>query len=345
MQKEITIYDIADKLGISATTVSRGLNDNPRINKKTREKIHATAKEMGYQHNTLASNLRKQQTKTIGILLHEVNSNFITSVLAGIEKVLAKEHYDILITHSAESGEKEIANAKNLLNKRVDGLIVSLALSSKNIDHFTPYFERKIPVVFFDRIIPEADCTKVVIDNFNCGYNATAHLIAQGCKKIAHITADLARNVYNDRFLGYKKALKNNKITFKKELVKVCNLDKAETIAATNELLKQKPDAFFITSDFAAAVCIEVLHEHNLRVPKDIAVFGFNNDTLGDLITPKLSTIDYPGILMGEVAAEELMKKIKLKKNNKKLIDQTITIPSEIIIRQSSLKKDYKKYQ
>ncbi len=343
MQKETTIYDIADKLGISATTVSRGLNNNPRINKNTREKIHKTAEEMGYQHNTLASNLRKRQTKTIGILLHEVNSNFVTSVLAGIEKVVTKEHYDILITHSAESGEREIANATNLLNKRVDGIIVSLAMSTKNIDHFTPYFERKIPIVFFDRVMNDADCTKIIIDNFSCGYNATKHLIEQGCKKIAHITADLTRNVYNDRFLGYKKALKDHQLTYKKDLIKICSLDKAATIEATRELLIQKPDAFFVTNDFAAAVCIEVIHEHGLRVPEDIAVIGFNNDTLGDLITPKLSTVDYPGILMGEVAATELMKKIKLKNSNKKFADQTMTIPSELVIRESSLKSQKKK--
>src|ERR1700753_1179930 len=125
MEREVTIYDIAEKLKISATTVSRGLNNNPVINSKTREKIQQAARELGYRHNTLASSLRKSQSKTIGILLHEVNSNFSTSVLAGIEKIATAEHYDLLIAHSAEDEAKEKANARNLLNKRVDGLIVS----------------------------------------------------------------------------------------------------------------------------------------------------------------------------------------------------------------------------
>lgn len=339
MQKDITIYDIAEQLKISATTVSRALNNNPRINAKTREKVKQLAESLGYRHNTLAANLRKQQTKTIGVILHEVNSYFSTSVLAGIEKITTPEKFDILITHSDESSIREIANVKNLLNKRVDGIIVSLAMDTQNIDHFDPVFEREIPLVFFDRVIPDAKCTKVVIDNFQGGYDATRHLISQGCKRIAHITADLVRNVYNDRYQGYLKALKDNKIKFDKDLVKICGLNKAETTEAVTRMLEQKPDAFFIPSDFAAAVCMEILHNKGIRVPEDIAVFGFNNDMLSDLITPKLSTIDYPGLLMGEVAAKELIERIKLKRKNKNIKDQTITIPTEIILRESSIRK------
>lgn len=343
MQKEITIYDIAERLGVSATTVSRALNDNPRINKKTREKIHALAQELGYRHNTLAANLRKQQTKTIGVILHEVNSYFATSVLAGIEKVTTPEHFDILITHSAETAEREKANVKNLINKRVDGIIVSLAMHSHEIEHFSPVFERELPLVFFDRVLQGADCTKVVIDNYQGGYDATRHLIGQGCKRIAHITGDLDLNVYMDRFKGYQKALKDHKVKFDKELVKVCGLNKAETTQAVTEMLEHKPDAFFIPSDFAAAVCIEILHNKGFNVPQDIAVFGFNNDMLSDLITPKLSTIDYPGFLMGEMAAKTLIEQIKLRRKNKNVKDHTIVIPTEIILRESSIRKKAKK--
>ncbi|UAY50858.1 LacI family DNA-binding transcriptional regulator [Ferruginibacter albus] len=334
MDKEVTIYDIAEKLNISATTVSRGLNNNPVINSKTREKIHAIAKDLGYRHNTIASNLRKQQSKTIGVLLHEVNSNFSTSVLAGIEKTASAAGYDLLIAHSAEDSTKEKANTKNLLNKRVDGLIVSLALNTQETDHFDFFFERKIPVVFFDRVITNSKCTKVVIDNFKCGYDATFHLLKKGYKKIAHITANLTRNVYYDRLEGYKQALKEKKISFNEDLVKICSLDKEATIEAVEELLKSKPDAFFITNDFAAAVCINLLHERGLNIPKDIAVFGFNNDVLCDLITPKLSTIEYPGMQMGEVAAKELIRQIK--SNNIPKKTKTITIPSKLIIRESA---------
>lgn len=338
MQKEVTIYDIAERLGVTASTVSRGLNNSPRVTKKTRDEIHKTATEMGYQHNTIASNLRKRQTKTIGVIVHRLDSYFITCVLTGIEKIINKAHYDILIMNSAESGVREVANAKSLLNKRVDGVIVSLALNTKNIDHFTPFLDRKIPVIFFDRVMPEVNCTKVIIDNFSSGYEATAHLIAGGRKRIAHITADLQRNVYKERFLGYKRALNDNGIIYKEKLVKICNAEKSEIVEAVEQLLKQKPDAFFVMNDFSAAICIQVLHKKGFKVPEDIAVMGFNNDILGDLVVPKLSTLDYPGELMGEIAATELINQMSLKHNRENIVDKTIVIPSEIIIRESTLK-------
>ena len=336
--REITIYDIAEQLNISAATVSRGLNNSPLVSKRTRDKIHKIAKEMGYRPNAIASNLRRQRSKTIGILLHELHSNFVVSVLAGIEKITTSEQYDLLITHSNEEYLREIANTKNLLNKRIDGLMVSLSLDTKNIDHFMPFFERNIPVVFFDRVPGESPCIKVVIDNLKCGYDATEHLIKQGCKRIAHITADLNRNVYNDRFEGYKNALKKHRLAFDKDLVEICDLGKDATRNAVKKLLKQKPDAFFITNDFAAAVCIEMLGQQGIKVPQDIAVFGFNNDAICELITPKLSTIDYPGVTMGELAAQELIMQIKLQDAHKNAPIKTILVPTSTIIRSSSLK-------
>jgi len=124
--KEITIYDIARNLNISVATVSRGLKNSESVSKNTRKKIFEFAEKMGYRSNHFARNLRQQQTHTIGVIVHELNSNFITSVLAGIEKITAETGYDIIIAHSSESFEKEAANAKNLFHKRVDGLIVSL---------------------------------------------------------------------------------------------------------------------------------------------------------------------------------------------------------------------------
>src|SRR5215469_9422172 len=138
-KKDITIYDIARVLNLSPATVSRGLKDHPAINIKTRKKITEMAKEMGYRSNNFASNLRRQKTNTIGIIVHELNSNFITSVLAGVEKVTTSAGYDLIIAHSSESFAKEAANAKNLFHKRVDGLIASLSFDTKNTNHFKPF--------------------------------------------------------------------------------------------------------------------------------------------------------------------------------------------------------------
>ena len=143
--KEVTIYDIASKLNISVATVSRGLKDDKVVSKKTRKKISDLAEQMGYRSNHFARNLRQQQTNTIGVIVHELNSNFITSVLAGIEKVTTEAGYDLIITHSSESYTKEAANAKNLFHKRVDGLIASLSFDTT--DQVTQDWAKVIHVI------------------------------------------------------------------------------------------------------------------------------------------------------------------------------------------------------
>ena len=207
--KELTIYDLAERLNISVATVSRALNDSPAVSKKTKRKVIELAEAMGYRKNNFASGLRKQKTHTIGFIVHELNSHFITSVLSGIEKVTTEAQYNIIIGHSSESSATEIMNAKNFLHKRVDGLIVSLAYDTVDLNHYEPFIKRGIPVVFFDRVKKDAPGIKVIIDNLTAGYDATVHLIEQGCSNIMHITGNLKRNVYQDRFRGYQQALQD----------------------------------------------------------------------------------------------------------------------------------------
>ena len=151
-EKEVTIYDIASALNISIATVSRALKNDPVVSERTKKKIFDLAEQMGYRTNHFARNLRKQNTNTIGIIVHELNSNFITSVLAGVEKVTTEAGYDLIIAHSSENDTKEIANAKNLFEKRVDGLIASLSFDTKILDHFKRFKEKNVPVIFFDRV-------------------------------------------------------------------------------------------------------------------------------------------------------------------------------------------------
>lgn len=338
-KKEVTIYDIAQKLALSSSTVSRGLQDNPAINLKTRERIQETARELGYRHNTFASSLRKQKTNTIGVIVHELSSSFITSVLAGIERVTSETGYDILIAHSSESFEKEAANALNLYHKRVDGLIASLSLGTKGLSHFKQFEEKGIPVVYFDRVEEKSDSVKVVIDNYKGGYQATQHLIDQGCKRIVLVTADLQRNVYEQRHKGYKQAILDNGIPYSRENVLIKDLSEKCGIEAALQIIKMKPlpDGAFFTNDFSAAVCMKTLKEYGLRIPDDIAVVGFNNDTIGKIVEPQLTTINYPGIEMGEVAARHLINHLQ---GISDLHDAgTIVIRSDLIIRKSSLKK------
>ncbi len=337
--KESTIYDIAKKLNISPATVSRGLKDHPGISKKTKKKIFDMVDEIGYRSNHFASNLRQQKTHTIGVMVHELNSTFITSVLAGIEKVTTEAGYDLIIAHSSESALKEAANAKNLFHKRVDGLIASLSFDTTDLDHFKRFTDKGVPVMFFDRVEQDGNNTVVIIDNAKCGYQATKHLIEQGCKRIAHVTSPLKRNVYAQRFKGYKDALFDHGIPFDENLLIINDLSEKAGIESAHQVLRMKPlpDGIFLTNDFVAAVCMRTLKENGIRIPEDIAVVGFNNDAIGKLIEPALTTINYPGIDMGEIAARNLINHLQgisdLHQTN------TIIVRSDLIVRKSSLKK------
>ena len=337
--KEITIYDIATALNVSIATVSRALKNDAVVNKKTRKKVFELAEAMGYRTNHFARNLRQKQTNTIGIIVHELNSNFITSVLAGVEKVTAEAGYDLIIAHSSENYEKEKANARNLFHKRVDGLIASLSFDTPDLDHFQPYIDKGVPVMFFDRVEQDGNKTVVIIDNAKCGYQATQHLIDQGCRKIVHLTSSLKRNVYSQRYKGYQDALFDNGIPSDEKLLIVNDLSEKAGIESAMQILKMKPrpDGIFITNDFVAAVCMRTLKEHGISIPGDIAIVGFNNDAIGKLIEPTLTTINYPGIDMGEIAARNLVNHLKGISNIH--YTNTIIVRTELIVRKSSLKK------
>lgn len=338
-EKEITIYDIAKQLDLSAATVSRALKDHPAINKHTKKKITDLAEKLGYRSNNFASNLRRQRTNTIGVIVHELRSQFMTSVLAGIEKITTEANYDLIIAHSSETFKKEAANAQNLFHKRVDGVIASLSFDTEDLSHFEPFERKGIPVIFFDRVFEDSEGAKVIINNRKAGYEATAHLIEQGCKRIAHITANLKRNVYAERLKGYQQALSAHGLKYQEKYVIVDDLSEEASIHSARKILSMKPmpDGIFITNDFCAAVCIQTLKEAGIRIPEDIAVVGFNNDVISKIIEPKLSTINYPGNEIGEIVARNLIN--HLQGNTNIHLTNTIIIKSELIVRESSKKK------
>jgi LacI family transcriptional regulator len=338
-KKDITIYDIAKVLGLSPATVSRGLKDHPAINIKTRKRITDAAKEMGYRSNSFASNLRMQKTHTIGIIVHELKSQFISSVLAGIEKITTEAGYDLIIGHSSEDYRKEASNVHNLFHKRVDGLIASLAFDTRDMDHFDAFVQKGIPIVFFDRVEEFPYGTRVIIDNEKAGFEATAHLAAQGCRRIAHITANLGRNVYAGRLKGYRQALSDYGLHFEPSLLIVNDLSEAAAVRSARQVLNMdpRPDGVFVTNDFFAAVFLQTLKEGGLRIPEDIAIVGFNNDAISRIIQPKLTTINYPGEEMGEQAARSLLDQMSGLSSARST--ETIIIRSELIIRDSSLRR------
>jgi LacI family transcriptional regulator len=339
MQKEITIYDLARELNLSPATVSRGLKNHQAINKNTKKRITDKAEEMGYRFNTFASNLRKSKTNTIGVIVPRLNSYFVSTVLAAMEKIASEAGYNIIISQSIESMSKEEVNAKTMFDNRVDGLLVSLAYDTINIDHFQRFLKRNIPIIFFDRVHERDDCVSIVIDNYKNGYEITKHLIEQGCRNIVHITGSLKRNVYGERFKGYQDALKDGGLAFNDDLLIINELNEAAGAQAAEQILAMKPlpDAVFVTHDGCAASCMRVLKINGIRVPEDIAIAGFNNDPISRIVEPNITTINYPAYQMGEIAATHLINRLK----NVADINATnkIILKSELLIRESSLKK------
>ena len=337
---EVTIYDVAKALNLSPSTVSRALKDHPHIRKETKKKIIATAAEMGYRHNKFASSLRQKHTNTIGVVVPRLNSHFMASALAGIEKITSENGYGLIISQSQESWRKEISCVSTLFNSRVDGLIVSLAFETKNMDHFDILFNRDIPVIFFDRVADCHGCINVIIDNYKAGYEATSHMLQQGCKRIVHIGGNMLRNVYSERFRGFKQALYENNVEFDQNLLFITDMSEQAGIEVAGKLLKlrPRPDGIFTANDTIAVSVIVELEKAGIKIPEEIAVVGFNNEPISQVVKPNLTTVDYPAREIGEIAATSLIGQLK---NSQSSNLSTIVLKHSLIIRDSSIKNNH----
>jgi LacI family transcriptional regulator len=334
--KEITIYDIAKQLNVSSATVSRALKNSSAINENTKKRVMDMARELGYQTNTFASSLRNNRTNTIGLIVPRLNSMFMSDVIAGIEKVVNEAGFNLIISQSLESFEKEKVNAQTMFNSRVDGLLVSLAYNTGTVEHFRPFIKKGIPLLFFDRVADLESCPTIVIDNFKAGYEITTHLIEQGCKNLVHVTGNLRRNVYNDRFNGFKQALSDHGLTFNSSNILLTDLSPDAGTRSAHELLELeiRPDGVFVANDSCAASCIIELRKNNVKIPADMLFAGFNNDFISKVVEPNLTTIDYKGYEMGEIAAQALINQLNNQLNFN--LTHSIVIRHELIIRESS---------
>lgn len=335
----VTIHDIARELNISASTVSRALNDNPRISKSTKDKIKSLALKLGYQPNTIASNLRTQKTHTIGIVVPLINRHFFSTFISGVEDVAFEAGYNVIISQSKDLLQKEKQIVHSMFSNRVDGLITSISMQTSNFEHFQMFADKNIPLIFFDRIAPQLNANKIIVDDFACGFKATQHLIDQGYQRIAHLAGPTVLNTYHDRMEGYKSALKKNQMPIENDLI-ICNrLTRMDGQQAIKQLLdlKNPPDAVFCGNDTSALSMIVYLKSQGIRIPEDFGIVGFSNEPFSEVVTPSISTLKQPAQEMGQKAAELIINEIE----NKELprTYQTITMPTELIIRASSSRK------
>lgn len=339
--KDVTIYDIAEKLNLATSTISRALQDHHTISKKTIKKVKETAEKMGYVPNTLAAGLRGNKTKTIGVLIPTITQPFLSSLISGIEIAAQKSGYTVIIMQSHDSYEEEVNMAKALYSNRVSGVISSLAMETRDTSHFDQFISNNIPLVFVDRVPKDFNTFRVIIDNYAAGYKATKHLIDQGCTRIAHLTAGSEfGNLYNERKRGYLEALKDNNIPIDENLtVYLKAVTYEEGVKASNKLfdLNPIPDGIFASGDILAVSAVQTAKKRGLKVPEDIAVIGFNNDPISQIIDPNISTITHPAEKMGKASADIILKNLKSAKKDD--VKEITFLNTEVIIRESSKRK------
>ncbi len=339
-KKEVTIYDLARELNYSPSTISRALNNHKSIGKKTTKEIQKVANDLGYRPNSIAASLRNNKSKTIGIMVARINSPFMSTLISGVEDAAKKAGYNVIISQSNENYENEVSNARAMYDSRIGGLIVSLAMETKNTDHFQLFLDKNIPVVFVDRVPQDFNSYRVIIDNYAAGYRATKHLIEQGCKRIAYFAGSQHVNVYNMRKKGYQDAILESGHAVDEDLIfELDTMSLEEGKEAMRKLLKMQnpPDGLFSANDAAAVGGILVAKEEGVKIPEELAVIGFNDDPVASIVEPSLSTVSHPARKMGELSIQRILDHSK--KSLGSSVSEITMLDTEVIIRNSSLKK------
>ncbi len=338
-KRRITIYDLAEKLGISAATVSRALADDPRVKDSTKEAVLELASKLQYQPNHIASALRKGRSKIIGVIIPTSNSSIFFSVIYGIEEVANRAGYNVLIGQSHESFEKEIASINTFIQARIEGIILSIAKGTRDFQHFENLIKHDIPVVFFDRVTDLLPASTVEINDYEAGVQAVTHLYHQGYRRIAHFCGPTHVRIYQNRLKGYLDGLRKVGLPIYEPYIMHSDLTLEEGRKMTRDLLTSgnPPDAVFSASDDAALGATRVALEMGWKVPEDFGTVGFANKRFTSLVSPPLTSIDQRTEEMGRTAAKILLSEIHTKKATRE--PQNVMLNGDMVVRRSSCRK------
>ncbi|MGQ7947015.1 LacI family DNA-binding transcriptional regulator [Flavobacterium sp. WC2509] len=337
MDQKTTIYDIAKALDITAATVSRALNNNPKISEVTRKLVLETATKMNYKQNRLAQSLRSGKSNNVGVIVPRIDSNFFASVIRGIEEELNPEGYHVIICQTHEEEKRQIENITTLLDAQVDGILMSISNVSKENDHVIKnVVDKNVPLIFFDRKKNMDGVSSVTIDDFEGGYLATKNLIEQGCKRIAHLTGDQSLEIFFNRNKGYHQALQDFGLVCNEDYVFQTKSNVEAGRLAVEKLLglNPPPDGIFSSSDFAALGAIQELKERGISIPDEFCVFGFGNEPFTRFMELSISSVDQSPLEMGKMAAKVFLEQINNTTNVK--IEKKVVLNPTLHIRKSS---------
>lgn len=338
--KRTTIYDIAKKLNLNASSVSRALSNKSNVSEATMKLILQTAKELNYKPNSMASNLRKGENQTIGVVVPFINQNFFSNVIAGLEEVTYQKGYNLIICQSNESYDREVKCVNTLINQHVSCIVISISADFENDEHLKSVKEHNIQLIQFDRVADDLDTYKVLNDNQQAAMDAVSHMIEEGYTKIALLEGPQNLNIFRQRKAGYLAALKKHHMEIIPEHIMANAWTKELGAEATKILLNlpEPPDAIFAsTSDFAALGVLEVAQERGIKVPQELGICGYANESFTEITNPTLTTIDQFSNTIGKTIADLFFK--EMKSQDKDLRYKTEIIKPKLIIRGSTKKR------
>lgn len=336
-KKRTTIYDIAAKLNLNPSSVSRALNNSGSVNEETRKLVMKTAAELNYTRNTLASNLRKGHSKTIGIVVPRINQNFFSNVIAGIEEATYKKGYNLIICQSNELYEKEVQCVNTLINQHVDCIVISISVETTDHKHLQKVMDQGIQLIQFDRVADELKTLKVTNDNERSSYEAVNHIIQQGYQRVALLEGPQNLNIFRQRKEGYLRALKENHIPVADDLIIENAWTKELSANATRKLLSlpKPPDAIFAsTSDFSALGVLEVATAMDVKVPQELGICGYSNEDFTEITSPSITTVDQFSFYMGKTVANLYFQ--EMENADTVVVPKIISIKPQLIIRSST---------
>lgn len=336
-KRHVSLKDLAQKLGVSISTVSRALNNHPDISPEITQKVKKLAAEMNYTPNPLAMGLLKQATRMIGVIVPDLVTHFYSSIISGIETVAEEKGYYILIASSNESLRKEIKAVDNLLKTRVEGLIICLSHETKTFEHFDRLIQNNIPLVFFDRVCRTNEVSSVVVDNVKAAQKITEHFYKSGARRIAYIAGPEYLNISEERTSGYLSGLKKCGLNFQPELLVKCNLSTKDAMKATAHLLElpERPDAIFGINDTVAFAAMKEIKRRGLRIPEDVALVGFTDEFHSTVVDPALTSITHPTFEIGQEAARLFFRSVE----NSEAEPKQIVLKTKLVVRDSSVKR------
>ncbi len=337
VKRRISLKDIAIELGVSISTVSRGLRDHPDISEEMIARIKNLAGLRHYSPNPMAMGLLKQKTGMIGVLVPDLVTHFFSSVISGIEEVAKERGYFVIISSSFESYQKERENIANLMKARVEGFIVCLSQETTDYSHFGPILESEIPLVFFDRVCLKDKVPTVTADSFEAARGITTHFYENGARRIAYISGPEHLNISDERKRGYLQGLADCGLEFHPEYLGQCDMSTASAAQATRRLLTLPipPDAIFGINDTVVFSAMKEIKGFGLNVPDDILLVGFTDEFHATVVEPTLTSVTHPTNEMGKVAARLFFELTE----NMNLPPRSVELKTSLVVRESSVKR------